>query len=731
MFVNPVFKPSLLSLIVSSYLLAPGLVMAADCPADTQCDTVIKADGNAAYSGHDLVVSTGNGLQYQGGDKFTSSLYLKKNIRVSGDDAAGIYVAGDALFSGNLNIEAGSAIISDKGTAIKIDGNFEQGNPLNPNKGIYIKDGSVIQGAVDAVDFSGSASSLRIDVNGTLKGNIIGNGVAGNKINFGYQGGAGKTARFEGLRISGIGKLENYGKLTLVAQDKTIVWDSNFYNKKNASMIFNVGENAKLTQPILLITGNSNFDSNSAVKFSYTGTDINDIIGQNIVLLESAGELNGGDNVTVSTDDVLVQSASPLLQVQDSWLVQTPPEFNGGVSGNQLIARYGVNYRGADDFVAQAAAGGATVNEIAMANYVVNYALNTHGQTGSAESGQLMALLALSGTDAAKTAALADELTPDAEGSEIRAALIMVDKMRSQVDERTNVLRSQSYLGTAHSGWNGWTELIGGYGKQSDSADIHGYSLSTYGINVGFDRVFDKQRLLGISMAYARSSSDITDTGNSKTVNSFETLIYSGWFNDRYFIDGNINIGRNSNSSSREIGASVGYQGNTEAKADYDSLQLGFQAMAGMTFDLYMVKFEPRIAYNHQWLRTDDYAETGSPASLRFHRQSYETQQLGAGYNVYNTYQLDAGQFTPSFSAMAYRDLNSDEVVRETVGLIMDSPQKQFTVTGDQIGGDILEIKLNGHLKMDNNFSVSAGLSFYQRDAYDELNLGITTTKRF
>ncbi|NQZ49782.1 MAG: autotransporter outer membrane beta-barrel domain-containing protein [Moritella sp.] len=736
------FKPSVLSLLVAAYLAGPGLASAAEvCPENTQCETVIITGDNAAYSGNDIVVSDGDGLQYAGGTKFTKALYLKKNIVVTGVNANAIYVADGAVFSNNLNIEAGSDVRSTKGTAIKIDGDFEQSTATNPNKGIYIKGGSTVSGAVNAIDFSGSNAILRIDVDGMIEGNIVGNDLKGNKINFGYNGKPGKNATFAGNRITGVGLINNYGNLTVVAQKSTIVWDADYSNKKDnkagthATMTFKVGEQSNLDEPILLVTGKTIFDEGSQVTFAYTGSNINAILGQKIVLLESEKGISGGDNVIVDSDTPTgggsSLDASPLLVVDDSWLGMTEPEFNGGVADNQLIVRYAVNYEGADEFVTLVASGGGTNNEVATASYMVNFALDKHNSTGSDASAELLALLASSGTDAELTAQLADEMTPDAEGSELRAALMIVDKMRGQVDERTNILRNESALGTANNGWNAWSQLLYSNGSQDTSSTINGYSLSTYGINVGFDRVFDKHRLIGASFSYAHSSADINGSTNTNEVDSFQGMLYSGWFDDTYFIDGNINIGRNSNTSERTIGGVTGYEGDIHAKAEYSSMQLGYQLMAGMKFDLNAVQFEPRIAYNYQWIRTADYQEHGSPASLRYDRQVYSTKQLGVGYNMFTTFEFEHGLFTPSFMVMAYKDLNPDEVFRESATLVMDTSGDRFVIEGDQVGGDMLEMKLNGHLAMEHDLSFSAGINYYQRDDYNEFIVGFTAAKRF
>lgn len=734
MIIKQRFKPSLLAVLVTAYCAAPVFANeVVTCPADTQCETVIKNDGSAGYSGNDIIVSEGNGLQYEGIINDKQSLYLKNNIRVSGVNANAIYVAKDTTFSGgNLYIENGVDVISSNGTAIKIDGDFYQVDPTKPNMGIYIKAGSTVSGAVNAIDFSVSKSNLRIDVEGNVIGNIIGNGIKDNKINFGYGGASFKNASFDGALISGVGLINNEGHLTLMAQQGGMTWDADYAQKKDTSLTFTAGQGMNFDDPLLYITGKATFAENSQVNFAYTGSSINDILGKNIVLLEAEEGIINGSNVIVDAETgTSALDASPLLIVDDSWLGSSDPEFNGGVAGNQLIVRYAVNYNGADDFISQVAAGGGSASEVATANYMVNYALDTHNGTGSEASAQLLALLASAGTDAAKTAQLADELTPDAEGSELRAALLMLDKMRSQVDDRTNVLRNQSALGTAHDGWNTWVQTMFSQGSQDDSSAVKGYDIDRIGLNIGVDRVFNKENLIGFSLAYSNSSIELANSADTNEVDTLQAMIYGGWFDERYFIDANINVGRSAIDSSRVIGASTGYEGDTEATAEYSSLQIGYQLMAGMKFDFDSVQFEPRIAYNYQWLSTDDYEEEGSPASLRYDRQNYSIAQFGIGYNLFTTFQLSGGQFTPSLAMMAYKDLNDGEVFRETATLAMDTSKHSFTVTGDQVAGDMLEIKLNGHLQMENNFSIAGGVNFYQREDYDELMLGASLVKRF
>ncbi|ENA1774188.1 autotransporter outer membrane beta-barrel domain-containing protein [Yersinia ruckeri] len=727
---NNKFKKNIVATSISAVLLSTTFnVMAIDCspdaPLGSLCDAIIANDGKGVSLSSDLYISEGNGLTYTGSNSFVPQ-YLRKNIIVTGDNAYAIYADGMSSFKNNINLEKGINVISKNGTAIKIEGAFEHTGAI-PNFGLAIKDGSVVQGKETAIDFSGAKTAVRMDVNGSIIGNVIGNGASGNKINFAYQGGA-STALFDGYSISGVEKIENWGNLSIGAKDKTIIWSGDFTNKKDATLDFKIGNESDLSSPILLVEGKTVFNTGSKALFSYVGSNINDIVNKDIVLIQSNGGMSGPVDVTQNGTPA-AGDLSPLLKQTDSWVTSTDPVVNGGINGNQLVVRYGVNYEGTVNFLNLAAGGGASIYQLDAANYIVDYALSQYNKTQSDASGQLLGLLASAGNSGTQIAQLADQLTPDAEGSEVRAALRVVDKMREQVNNRSFYLRNQS----AATPWNFWAQSLYAHARQGSEGFVPGYQTNSYGINAGMDRRFNDEALFGVSFGYQNTNINIYNHGNSKDVNSYEAMAYTGWFNDRYFINSNVNMGYNSNSSTRNIGIDTGYQGNTQATADYNSLQMGYQVSAGMIFDLNVIKLQPRAEYNYQWFRVDDYAESGSPASLEVDRQSYSVKHFGAGVTAFNTYNLSLGTLTPSLSLMGYRDLNTSEVITETAGLVMDQGKGKgrFTVKGDSVGNDIFEASINSNLQMKNNVNLNGNVNYYKRGSYNEGYIGLSVSKHF
>lgn len=725
------FKRTLLSVtITASFAHTVIAAEQAVCDPTTTCKTVVLEKGSNKYGSKDINVSNGDGVLLVSGEWKTTG--IKHNVKVTGEDANAIHIKESANFKGNLYIEKGVDIISENGTAIMVAGDFNSVNQSNPNLGIHIKDGSTVSGHTAAIDFSQSKKTARLDMHGTVIGDIIGNGLAGNKMNLGYQGSAGKSFVFDGDKIVGIGKIDNLGNLTIITRDdKPVFFDGNFTNMKNGSIDFHISGDNTLEHSLLLVDGKVDFKQGSTVHFSYKGSNINNLLGKEIVLIEASQGIVGGQEVSVTGD---VFNLSPLLAADDSWLEKLPPEVNGGVVGDKLVASYDVNYAGGDAFVANTNKGGGSKQEKSVAKYIVDYALEEHNKTKSEESGELLALLTSAGNSSDATAKLVDEITPDAEGAEIHAALQATDKMRSSANKRSETLRYNSRSGNGYEGWNVTPNFVGGYGSSSSSDGIKGYDLSTYGVTVEADRLVGDDKFLGLSAGYIGNNADIEGTSNSKTINGYHLMGYIGWIGEQAFIDSNVNIGYSTVESKRKVGAVTGFEGIQNSEMSYGMFQLGYQLTSGYTFDVYGINVEPFASYKHNWIRVEDRQETGSIASLQYDRETYSVGYLGAGVNVYNTYELPQGSFTPSASFSMYYDTNKKKHIVDEFGLAIDkgsNPLNRNVIVGAQTGGDIIEARFGAELEIQNGLSIDGNVAWYQRDSFNEGSFGISLTKSF
>ncbi len=702
---------------------------------------LLKIDGLVIQTGSSVQSTNGTAILIGSGtviEKDGFKIYDSSVHSVNGD----AIVIADGATIDNLTIaKAGSIVSSENGTAIVIDGQAMDGGAIN----LKIAEGATVSGGEAAIDFSGADSVVKLDIiDGTITGDIIGNtthnnGSAGNRINF-----KGNSV-FDGNSISGVGWIENSGYLSVHGQQQTVVWDTDtFANKANSTLNFVVGEETNLDETLLQVTGDAKFETGSSVGLTYKGADINDIIGQQITVLE-ADTIDGGENIAYELED----SLSPLLTGKSEEIAKIG--LNGEVIGSEIIVEVGVTLdaeMGAQQFGELVEGGGGSAQDITASEYIVKSALTqfNEGQgitpeqaddeiaalnSNSNPAGELVALLASSGSDAALTAALANELTPDAEGGEVRSALAITDQMRRGSGLRSDYLRNQAWLGNSHDSWNGWTQVLYSDGELDNSSKANGYEMSMLGASFGIDHVMDNNKFLGLSFGMANADIDIGGSQNTKDVTSYQAMGYAGWFNNRFFLDGNFSLAFNNNESTRYVGASTGYEGNQQASAEYSSHQMGYQLAAGMKFDVAGVHIKPKLSYGLQWIQVEEFQETGSPAALRYEQQKYTVMELGAGLSASYNIPVEIGVVTPSFTVMGYKDLSNDEFIKENAGLVSDTSDEGFIMTGDTVGDDSVYAHLGADLEMISGINVGGGLQYYQRGDYRDYALTANMNWRF
>ncbi|UNH41679.1 autotransporter domain-containing protein [Moellerella wisconsensis] len=699
---------------------------AAQCDPENQiCETINVEEGKNAQINKDVMVSKGNAVQFNPSNTSYKAQAITNNITATEQGANAIYIAKGASFGSNINLN-GAQVTSENGTAITIDGDFEK-----KGTGVYIRDGAVVRGNTAAIDFRNSASAFRSDVNGEIHGDILGNGHADNKINFAYQGGT-ANALFDGYQITGIKTIENHGVLTVQGKDRTVNWDSNYLNKDNTTLIFRLDDDTNTDETILHISGDVTFKKGSQTKLDFKGNDIENIINKDIVLLESDSKITDEGGVTVTDANAISPDASPLLEKTDSWLETTPPVISGGVTGNKLVARYGVNYQGGDKFIASAAEGGASQNALATANFVVPTVLNEFNNTRSQASNQALSLLVAAGSEANSIAALSNDMTPTADGSEIQAGLMMVQEMRGNVNQRFLRYDNQLPIEERDAGWNSWVNTLYGYGSQSQQGQVNGYNINRFGIQLGADQEINNDALIGFSLAYSYAQADADKRSHTKDISHVEFMPYAGWYSDGLFINGNANIGYFKVDSERKIGADTGWSGNTKAKGDYSGVQTGYQLNAGMNFDLDIVHIKPMLSYQYQWINIDSWEETGSALSMKTYSQRYAVNQLGGSVSLWNSYQLDYGKLTPTVNLGYYKALGNENKINQRHSLTYFNTGKEtFDIVGNTVGGDVFNSEVGANLDMNSRLNVGAKLGYHRYDQFNEAVVGVTLSQRF
>ncbi|MGY0145046.1 autotransporter family protein [Edwardsiella tarda] len=656
----------------------------------------------------------------------TSGETLKKNIIVNSQDSAAILVEKGSNIENSVYINK-KKVINNQGTAIKVDGSFTLGKIFS------IKGNSTIQGNGIAMDFRQATGAVRADIyeGSTIIGDILGNNSSekGNKINFAGVKENYSSAKFNGYNVTGFTTIENWGILEIVGQDRTIHFDNTFTNQRGSKLIFQINDNTNIENPILQ-ANNVKFIGENSFSISYQGTNISDIINKNIILIESLTPIEGSSNISDIENTKL--DISPLLTQTDSWIESTPPKINGGVNGNKLIVNYGVSYGGASTFAALAEQGGASANALLATKFIVPNVLDDFNQSRSTASDQALALLVSAGNNASSIANLANQMTPNSDGSELRAANQLVGDMRNHIAQRQLGYLGQLPAQERDSGWNLWVNTLYGHGSQSGNDYANGFTMNRYGISLGADQEIDDSAMLGFALGYSHNQADSRGVDQSKRIDTVELMPYLGWRSGMLFADGNLNIGYLRVKSERRIDGGNGWQGETQANGDYTGMQAGYQLNAGLNLEVAGFNLRPMLTYQYQWVNLNSWRESGSVLALSNSSQKYSLNHLGGGMSAWTQLATGWGTLTPSLQASYLHDLDGDRHIRQRHALVsINNGGSTFETIGARVGGNQVRVDANARLDISESLNLGIGVGYNRDDRYGEGVIGLTLGNRF
>ncbi|UCQ28235.1 autotransporter domain-containing protein [Edwardsiella tarda] len=657
------------------------------------------------------------------GEKGTT---IANDVLVNTPNAPAILVEKGTTVTSNIYINSAN-IVSEQGPAIQVDGRFSSGRIIS------VKGGSTIQGNGIAMDFRQATGAMRADITdgSTIIGDILGNGDTGkgNKINFALNN---SSATFDGKNITGFNTIENWGTLTIMGQDETINFGGTFVNQKGSNLVFLLNDKTNLNDAILRVDKLSLHKDGSTVSMGYNGSNISSIINKDIVLIEATQGITNADKVTIAGMDGTQLDISPLLTATDSWIESSPPQINGGVSDNKLIVNYGVSYGGASTFATLAEQGGASANALRATEFIVPNVLNEFNGTHSAASDQALALLVSAGNNASSIANLANQMTPNSDGSELRAANQLVGDMRNHIAQRQLGYLGQLPAQERDSGWNLWVNTLYGHGSQSGNDYANGFTMNRYGISLGADQEIDDSAMLGFALGYSHNQADSRGVDQSKRIDTVELMPYLGWRSGMLFADGNLNIGYLRVKSERRIDGGNGWQGETQANGDYTGMQAGYQLNAGLNLEVAGFNLRPILTYQYQWVNLNSWRESGSVLALSNSSQKYSLNHLGGGMSAWTQLATGWGTLTPSLQASYLHDLDGDRRIRQRHALVsINNGGSTFETIGARVGGNQVRVDANARLDISESLNLGIGVGYNRDDRYGEGVIGLTLGNRF
>ena len=648
----------------------------------------------------------------------------------------------------NGSIYADQSVISASGSGAQV-GIVENNGHMESINGaaIYAGDGArlttrftnrgtIIGGMVNdeqvAIDISESGTTGRFAIenrgDGVIQGNIHLHAKTdsqhnGNKAVVEFRDTAGSEsgkAVFDGKHISGVNQVRVYDNAwaKFAAQDETINIDLvNFTDSTNGDQStqgsFDVG--AESTLELELHADRSRDDSvlhvsNGDINFSNSSEEGK----KSTIYLTGNLEDIHGEHILVSVDDD--NNINGHYEFGNGWLT-TVTEVGDSEDGNITVDVEYNEQASSETLRRDAAAGGADATEISVIGAFGEIALdnaeineeaildedgNPTGETrtiitfGNAQD--LADLMNLAGTDDPERAArLAGELTPDRSGATLHASQYAMGRQLDNVNRRMNALHADDSAGRYGGSDSVWFSAYGSKGSRDVDGRIDGYDIKGMGFTVGTDGLMTDNIRAGFAFGYSNqeTSGSLYDTEHE--IETYQLTAYSLFYLDGFFVNASAGMGMNSYDSTRTIGQSLGYTGETRAEARYDGYFAAARVMAGKDFTFSSTRVQPVVGAEINRVVMDAYEEKGSPASLGYDKQTVDQLKLGLGANVYHDFNVSKGILTGSLSTMAWHDFNADQ-----------RDLKTYTTIDPSTGGTITTA--NG--SAENRFNIDAGLSY-------------------
>nr|WP_306466672.1 autotransporter outer membrane beta-barrel domain-containing protein [Pseudomonas sp. HD6421] len=537
-------------------------------------------------------------------------------IQASGEDAVGVRLV-DALApevktDSNGIINTGS--IMSTGTAISvesIDFNPNEGGSDNSNNlfVIHQKDGLILGGEKS---INGNFQTQLDWTGGTITGDMEGMKlvqVAG-------------SGTFNGKEIEAFLVDVKSGTLYLASTETNFTGDLNVAS--GSTLQLRVSDETNPANPILSVGSEANFASGSTIGVTATPGDFTGNRAGTTYTLVKAG--------TLTDNGLSVVSNSALLDIID---------FN--VDGETVTAT--VAGKSGTSVADQLAGMGASRN---ASNAIRPFADSVLGKLDANDA----VFKAFANADEAELARLAEQLSPNVNGGSTQAALGGQTLVSSALNGRNAEVRGLS-SGDVLQETGVWVKGLYSNADQGTRDGVAGYNAYSSGIVVGADGKLTPDLTLGVAYSYINSK--VNGLGNQTDVDAYALTAYGSWTQGPAFVDASVTVGKNENTSKRDIATTV-------AKGDYDADLFGINVLGGYGFNFDNgLLVEPRAALRYSNLKIDGYTEKGSSAALSVGGQRIEVGEIGGGVRVEKDFNFLDGTLKPTATAMVYHDFIGDK----------------------------------------------------------------------
>jgi outer membrane autotransporter protein len=238
-----------------------------------------------------------------------------------------------------------------------------------------------------------------------------------------------------------------------------------------------------------------------------------------------------------------------------------------------------------------------------------------------------------------------------------------------------------------------WLKGFGYFGSQGAQDAFGAYNFNIYGTMVGYDTPlvhapFDGVTRVGFGVGYERSTINGTTFSANTDFNTYEATAYIAHENGPWFVDGDLSVGWNDYSGTRNIS----FPGVTQtAQASYSGQDYTAFATTGYHFFAGGTTITPLASLQYTHMDIGSYGETGAGSiDLNVQSQHYDFLESGLGVKVADPFRYLNGTYVPEVHFKWFHELINPSAQDTAAFAVAGSPS--FTTPGLKPAADTFDV---------------------------------------
>ncbi|RPI11187.1 MAG: autotransporter outer membrane beta-barrel domain-containing protein, partial [Zetaproteobacteria bacterium] len=223
-----------------------------------------------------------------------------------------------------------------------------------------------------------------------------------------------------------------------------------------------------------------------------------------------------------------------------------------------------------------------------------------------------------------------------------------------------------------------WLTGFGQWDDQETTPGFTGFTASTGGLTLGYDRTFGDHLTAGVSVGYSNTDVDLAENQGGGRIQGVFPSLYASYFTRTTYVEGALSYGHNRYKNDRRI--VVGGIQRT-AQSEHEGDAVGVYLGAGYAHPFGDWTVGPIAALQYVYLKEEGFQETGAD-SLNLTVASRGTNSLASelGVRITGTLKTSAGTPIPDLSLLWSYDFDVDDRVLTTT--YAGAPNAAFSIEG-------------------------------------------------